>query len=370
MKKISHLSTISSVIVLAFIVPQIAFAAWWNPISWFGGWNFFHRADTQTQVLENRVKELEKKLEGTATSTSVIATTTKAIAPIKTKAVEIPAPKKVPPVIVPVQTVAPVQPAAPVLLDSSASQKDTGSVSSTDSWSDLETKHFAEATQKGWAYLTITNDAGAQRFYRSENGVWIQKNTLSEAQQSYQTSPQSNTATSNSQPPPNTTPCNGTNWTACSAGKNFVCPADGGRAYCQSPQQTFSQPYITQPPSNTVTPPPAVITVPKVSPPIPPAPTLAQQNQACQDKYTKDSVPVEASKLSAYNYYTNIINTTPSDDYFAERGLTSSSQRTAADAQRSAAQSAIVSAMAQYNARMSDLKAQLQSCLDNIVPAQ
>ena len=102
--KIAHLSTVSGVIVLAFIVPQIAFAAWWNPISWFNGWNIFYRTDTKTQVLKNRVKELEKKLENTAT-------TTKAAVPVKAKATETPAPKKVSPVVVPVQTVAPVQPA-------------------------------------------------------------------------------------------------------------------------------------------------------------------------------------------------------------------------------------------------------------------
>ena len=107
MKKISHLSTISSIALLAFIVPQIAFAAWWNPISWFNGWNIFHRTDTKTQVLENRVKELEKKLEGTATSTTAIATTTKAIVPAKAKVTETPAPKKA----APAQTVTPVQPA-------------------------------------------------------------------------------------------------------------------------------------------------------------------------------------------------------------------------------------------------------------------
>ena len=35
--------------------------------------------------------------------------------------------------------------------------------------------------------------------------------------------------------PPNTTPCNGTNWNACPTGQNFVCPANGGKAYCQAP---------------------------------------------------------------------------------------------------------------------------------------
>lgn len=73
MKK-SHL-TISSFIVLAFIVPQITFAAWWNPISWFNSWSFFNRTDPQTQVLENRVKELEARLEmSVQTSTAVPAT--------------------------------------------------------------------------------------------------------------------------------------------------------------------------------------------------------------------------------------------------------------------------------------------------------
>ena len=61
---------------MAFVIPQIAFAAWWNPISWFNGWSFFYRTDNQTQVLENRIKELEKKLGSTATSSAVIATTT------------------------------------------------------------------------------------------------------------------------------------------------------------------------------------------------------------------------------------------------------------------------------------------------------
>ena len=31
--------------------------------------------------------------------------------------------------------------------------------------------------------------------------------------------------------------CNGTNYTACPAGKDFICPADGAAAYCQSPLQ-------------------------------------------------------------------------------------------------------------------------------------
>ncbi len=41
-------------------------------------------------------------------------------------------------------------------------------------------------------------------------------------------------------PPPNATLCNGTYYTACSAGEDFVCPASGG-AYCQPSQQQQQQ---------------------------------------------------------------------------------------------------------------------------------
>jgi len=33
--------------------------------------------------------------------------------------------------------------------------------------------------------------------------------------------------------PKNSTRCNGTNYSACSSGSDFVCPGDGGQAYCQ-----------------------------------------------------------------------------------------------------------------------------------------
>src|SRR3989344_7260863 len=65
MKKISRLSTISSVIVLAFIVPQIAFAAWWNPFSW----NIFQGANTKTQILETPINTLESSVGNNASST-------------------------------------------------------------------------------------------------------------------------------------------------------------------------------------------------------------------------------------------------------------------------------------------------------------
>jgi hypothetical protein len=53
------------ILAIAILLPQVALAAWWNPFSW----KVFHKTDN-TQVLENRVKELEKKLEQVAATSS------------------------------------------------------------------------------------------------------------------------------------------------------------------------------------------------------------------------------------------------------------------------------------------------------------
>ncbi len=54
-------------LVLATIIfiPQIAIAAWWNPFTWA----IFNKAETKTQILENRIVELENKLKSVATTT-------------------------------------------------------------------------------------------------------------------------------------------------------------------------------------------------------------------------------------------------------------------------------------------------------------
>ena len=45
-------------LVLTFIAPHIVLASWWNPFSW----NVFNRKDQKTLILENKVKELESRL--------------------------------------------------------------------------------------------------------------------------------------------------------------------------------------------------------------------------------------------------------------------------------------------------------------------
>lgn len=52
-----------------FLIPPIAFAAWWNPFTW----NVFKKHDTKTQELEKKVTELEKKLNVATTTPSAQA---------------------------------------------------------------------------------------------------------------------------------------------------------------------------------------------------------------------------------------------------------------------------------------------------------
>jgi hypothetical protein len=70
----------SVIILVAIIFPQATLAAWWNPITWFNNWTFSKGAsDTHTKVLEDRIKELENKLQevvSTDISTTTSTTTT------------------------------------------------------------------------------------------------------------------------------------------------------------------------------------------------------------------------------------------------------------------------------------------------------
>lgn len=49
--------------VATLVIPQVAFASWWNPLSWFDNWHF-NRDESKTETLEARIQELESKLQG------------------------------------------------------------------------------------------------------------------------------------------------------------------------------------------------------------------------------------------------------------------------------------------------------------------
>jgi len=89
--------------LMAILVPQVVLAAWWNPFSWFNNWRFSPPAkEIRTEELENRIKELEEKLENTATSTPLTTATTSQIksnpvGPSQTPIQSVQAKKAIPP---------------------------------------------------------------------------------------------------------------------------------------------------------------------------------------------------------------------------------------------------------------------------------
>lgn len=50
-------------------------------------------------------------------------------------------------------------------------------------WEELESKYFAEADQKGWVTLIITNNYGEKRYYIKSNNQWIRKNNQADLDQ-------------------------------------------------------------------------------------------------------------------------------------------------------------------------------------------
>jgi hypothetical protein len=197
MKNLMRVSVVA--IVFMLLIPQVTFAAWWNPLSW----NIFNRpAKTQIQQVQ---------VATTTIGISVTSTTKATSTPPKVLN------KKVSQANQNTNTTQTVQPAV--------QQQPITTLPQITSWTDLESKYFAEANQKGWTNQTITNEAGEKQYYRLEAGTWVQKDTLAEAQQSYQPPA-----------PPNTTLCNGTYWFACPAGQEFICTTDGKtKPYCQVP---------------------------------------------------------------------------------------------------------------------------------------
>lgn len=70
-----------------FIIPSITFASWWNPLSWFNSKKTYTSKDAEKKLLENRITELEQRIneltqspQPTITPT-VSATTTTSVPP-------------------------------------------------------------------------------------------------------------------------------------------------------------------------------------------------------------------------------------------------------------------------------------------------
>lgn len=80
MKKLysASMKKVAAVCLLLFVVPQITLASWWNPTTWFNNWRFRDMKEDKTQVLEDRIKDLEETVKK-----STPGTTTKVIAEVR-----------------------------------------------------------------------------------------------------------------------------------------------------------------------------------------------------------------------------------------------------------------------------------------------
>lgn len=72
MDKIFFTPKILAIIVLALMVPQVAMAAWWNPLDWFNGWGFLHRIATQAQPRSEEPVIQTKEAEISEVNTSAL----------------------------------------------------------------------------------------------------------------------------------------------------------------------------------------------------------------------------------------------------------------------------------------------------------
>ena len=91
-----------------------------------------------------------------------------------------------------------------------------------------------------------------------------------------------------------------------------------------------------------------------------------QLTQQCRDQYDRAAASSKARAQNDYNYYTGILATIPSADYFAEKGLTFSSMGIEADQKRNEAQSQLSQIAPKYDADIQVLKERLQTCLNTI----
>ena len=324
-EKMKTSTRLFSVLVLSILIlPQVTFAAWWNPFTWWS---------TPKPVPQAQPVQVATTTQSTSSTTA--STQNKNISPKpkpKISTVIITAPKQpATPVVVPVPIpILQVQPQAVI------------TPLPVTSWSDLETKYFADATQKNWVSLTITNANGEKHYYRYENGKWVRKDTLAEAQEAYQPAP-----------PLNTTICNGTYWTQCPAGQTLYCPVTGG-ATCQSPQQPTSVLPIYVPVYQT--PPPM---------PIYTGPTVAQQKVQCQQQHDTSVQSINLFIQNQSAYYNKMIS--DGQTFFNQcgaNGRCASGMANQAQAEIDAGKAGITDTQTSYTSQLASTDSLLQQCLD------
>ena len=178
----NKLNIITVILVIFVLIPQIAFASWWNPFSW----KIFNRSsevkiekpitppvdsiNTSIQTKEESEKiKLETELEQAKAETAKA----KAEAQKAQREAEI-ARKKLAEENLRKQQ---EEQAKPQIQNSQPVVVET--------WEQKEARDSAYADTKGWTSFTSTNALGEKRYYRKEGDLWVRKNSEAEAQETY-----------------------------------------------------------------------------------------------------------------------------------------------------------------------------------------
>ncbi len=215
----------------------------------------------------------------------------------------------------------PKPPAPPIVSNNDQPQVQNPQPAPIETWEQREAKGFINADQKGWGSLIMTNALGEKRYYRKEGNQWVRKNSEAEAGQAY-VDPQVLEAyrilTDN------------LNRQAEENRRQQQLVSEESRKQSELSHKIYQQ----------------------------------QQTQQCQDRYDRAAASSKATAENNYGYYTNIIATTPSDEYFADHGLAYSGYRQQADQKRNEAHAELVRIAAKYDADLQILKGTLQICLN------
>lgn len=210
-----------------FIVPQIAFAAWWNPLSW-SIWNIFRPtphtqqvqvATTTAAVTEQKtndqsaeIEKLKKEVEDLKKKPASISPAEKQPTPtVVEKSTPQPIPAKTPAINTPkilislptlsqitrlssmcnasadlqsVCTKAEFMPDYYTNLTFRAGvDKLVDQYMATQDWSVRSAKGLQQADSYGWDTVTLTDKyTGKEHYYKKEGGVWVEKSSLGEIQ--------------------------------------------------------------------------------------------------------------------------------------------------------------------------------------------
>lgn len=222
------------------MLPQIVFAAWWNPFTW----GTPKESDSKTQVLENRVKELESMLA--TTSSPAISQSTETASTSLTnetqKATRVswwnPFSWNIfsrSPIIKKTQT---------VQIQNNSQPTASSTDSSASSTQKAELKLLKEEAQKEKVAVESERlkaekakaEAEVAKAEAEKQSLQAENTKLkNEAAAAASTTNQATNGATNQG-----TPCNGKYWAQCPTGQTFVCP-QSGNAYCSVPQTSNTQ---------------------------------------------------------------------------------------------------------------------------------